>query len=220
MVADATQNRDDSTLHHIKNTVKKMKRLVDELPLEDPKVILDIGANCGWFSFFAKRRFPQARIFAFEPSPTLQDVLQHNLGQFSDVEINNLAVSDKDEEKVIFYINEKIQQTNSLNISAVEPFASADEVLKIDVPTISLDTFIKEKRLEKIDLLKVDIQGSEGALLAGGKYTLSNTEAAIFEISFLDTDVFDTVDIIKGYLPQFKALNPVQYGADVLFHKL
>lgn len=66
--------------------------------------IFDIGANIGLFSLFAKRLRPDARVFAFEPSPELYDLLCLNLEEFdSSVRVFQCGISDQDGTSLFSY---------------------------------------------------------------------------------------------------------------------
>ena len=68
-------NAENGTIYHLLNSIDKIIKLVDSIPIEKCTTVLDIGANCGLFSLFTKTRFPDANVYAFEPSDFLQEVL-------------------------------------------------------------------------------------------------------------------------------------------------
>src|SRR5438045_9576180 len=61
-------------------------------PALEPKVILDIGSNIGTSILFFHKRFPSARIYAFDPQPETFRVLQANVSSVPQVEIFNCAL--------------------------------------------------------------------------------------------------------------------------------
>ena len=75
----------------------------------------------------------------------------------SDYEIVEKAVYTKDED-LTFYISENNSTIGSISKDHVSPHAIPKE---ITVPAISLNTFIKSKNIEKIGLIKMDIEGAE-----------------------------------------------------------
>jgi FkbM family methyltransferase len=158
-------HRDSTTVWAIQNSIKKIERLVNEIPLDDPTVVLDVGANCGLFTLFVKTRFPRAKVYAFEPSPVLCEVIRKNTSHFDGVEVIGHAITDADGAVVPLFIDLESQENNSLHASVL---SGKKLVTQIAVPTLRLDTFVEERKIQRIDVLKVDIQGSEGALLRGG----------------------------------------------------
>ena len=215
-------NNDDAAFYHIEHSMRKMKDLVKSVE-GDCKVAFDIGANNGWFSYFLKKRFPEAQLYIFEPFPDLVPIIHANLNGFDNYEIIEAAVSDKDDSEVSFYINPASLQTNSLIESSVAPGRKNKQIQKISVPTITLDRFIKEKGIKCVDVMKVDVQGAEYRVLEGGKQTLSITKNALFEACMFDieTNSQNIVAMLQVLVDQFskrKIVNSINYGADILFY--
>ena len=63
---------------------------------------------------------------------------------------------------------------------------STKNYVKYRVPTLTLDTFVKKKRIKSIDLLKVDIDGSEYEFLQGAKVTLKKNKIKVILIEIND----------------------------------
>lgn len=63
---------------------------------------------------------------------------------------------------------------------------STKNYVKYRVPTLTLDTFVKKKRIKSIDLLKVDIDGSEYKFLQGAKVTLKENKIKVILIEIND----------------------------------
>lgn len=125
-------------------------------------IIIDIGANVGFFSMSAFAQFPKAKIYAFEPHPFCFQVLSSYKKDNQDLKWNiyNKAVSDK---------NEPI----TLNTSSIEAFATMTSTFKhktihdkvFTVDAIRLDSFIKEEQITEIDFIKLDCEGAEYSIL-------------------------------------------------------
>lgn len=125
-------------------------------------IIVDCGANIGLTSIFLKLAYPGSKILAFEPSPTAFRHLQHNLSMFSDVSAVCAAVSDKRGSVYITYpTNGSAGEPNStLN---TQRWAGADYVAE-KAKSVLLSDYIAD--LPRIDLLKIDVEGSENAIIA------------------------------------------------------
>lgn len=117
-------------------------------------VVIDIGANIGTFSVYAASK--GATVYAVEPEPHNLEVLKQN------IELNNMnekiltfdyGISDFDGEAVI---------CNSGGGSTIK---DKKEGAKIKI--ITFDNFIKLNSIDAIDVLKVDIEGSEKELILG-----------------------------------------------------
>ncbi len=213
--AEIILNHEAAAIYHMLNSVEKLENLVMAIPEANLEVILDIGANCGLFSLFANMRFPTAKIYAFEPSPQLQTVLTQNIGSRG-VEIIKKAVAEKDGIQTLF-VNRRSQQTNSLIRDSVTPFA--DVVEHVEVEAVCLDTFLEQTGINSIDIMKVDVQGAESRVLRGGRRVLDKTKYLILEATFLDRDVFEVIELARQVFPYHRTINPVLFGADILFSK-
>lgn len=208
-------NPEPAAAYHLLHSLKKIKNLVDSIPSENCNEILDIGANCGLFSLLARKRFPTSNIYAFEPSNELQKILNLNLAS-KDVHILPMAVSNNDGYAELF-INITSQQTNSLIRKNVELFS--DKIESSKVSSIKLDSFIINQNINEIDVLKIDVQGAEQLIIEGGSSALTKTKYLIMEITFMEDKIFDLVNMISEVFPFYKTINPVLYGADILFSK-
>jgi FkbM family methyltransferase len=211
-------NNDGPVIYHMVFSTKKIKNLVDGISLEDVNTCFDVGANSGIFSYFLKKRYNNAEIHCFEPSPELIKCIELNLNRFNNIHIKNQAICDVSG-SVNFYVNKASQQTNSLIIDSVTPFCEEGSMDMISVDSNTLDRYCIQNNIDSIDVLKVDIQGAEKSLLRGAKDILNNVNLSIFEISFLDADIFETSEILLNNFNKYKVINDVKMGADIIFYK-
>ena len=65
-------------------------------------------------------------------------------------------------------------------------FLSTEDFTKYTVPTITLDSFVKKNKIKSIDLLKVDIEGSEHLMLQGARKTLKKNKIKSILIEIAD----------------------------------
>jgi FkbM family methyltransferase len=136
----------------------------EQLPA-DP-VIFDCGANIGVFTLDFWRKFPQGRVFAFEPSPPTFRRLEANLAlngcDPKRIVPFNCAVSDSIGECRILNCD---VPANSRVLTAREATTSGgDQSL---VPTDTLDHIVTTQKVTRIDLLKIDTEGHELPVLRG-----------------------------------------------------
>jgi FkbM family methyltransferase len=130
------------------------------------QVVLDIGANIGYFSLlFAKWVGAAGAVHAFEPFPEtvlrLKRNLELNACLNSIVRIHELAISDA---------------VGSLSMAVPDQGNSGCNYLRTDgsrtIEVTTLDAFVQQERLSRVDLIKIDIEGSEVALLEGARETI------------------------------------------------
>lgn len=135
-------------------------RVIRRFVLEG-SVCCDIGANVGALALaMAQRAGTQGRVFAFEPGPPTFQKLQENVSlneQFSGViHPVNLGVADKPGH---LFWNEDPE--NLGNAWLLRPAGT-----KVSVTTV--DAFCSDQRLEKLDFVKIDVEGMEYEVLLGG----------------------------------------------------
>lgn len=123
---------------------------------------LDIGAGCGAGSLFvALRAGPRARVLAVEPQPLLYERLVYNLRQnpAATVKALDCAVADVEGPVTLFYNPYDLAET-SMRIVNVEngggSFSAASK---------SLATLAHEEGIDRIDLMKLDVEGAEDLAL-------------------------------------------------------
>jgi FkbM family methyltransferase len=203
------------TLFHVLHSYKQMEKLLAAVPSHDCRYILDLGANCGHFSVVAAEKFPQATIYAFEPSPSLHPILNKNIAG-RNIKLVPKAVSDT-VGSTKFHINLAGQQTNSILVESVEVFNKKYET--IEVPLTTLDVFAAENQIQEIAILKIDCQGVESMILKGGEKILQHTNYLILEVTFLDKDVQGLLNYVLQYFPYYQVVNAVMLGGDLVFSK-
>lgn len=144
----------------------------------DVGVILDVGANVGNTVAKYAELFPQCEIFGFEPYPPAFERLAGRFTGQDRIHLFPYAISTEAHSPSL-YINE-YADTNSLlpRPSAARRYYASDNIPKgtVAVSAITLDSFAREHHLERIGILKMDIQGGEGRALAGAKSLLERQQ--------------------------------------------
>lgn len=117
-----------------------------------PEVIIDCGANVGYASVFFKTKYPEATIIAIEPELSNFKMLQQNTKQCQNVHLLNCGVWNR-------ATNLEIVDTGEGNW-AFETKEVEYENEKT-VKAISINDIMERFNLQKIDILKIDIEGAE-----------------------------------------------------------
>lgn len=124
--------------------------------------IIDIGANVGFFSLAMFSQFPGAKVVAFEPMPFNFNQLKTYQGSYDfNWKIEHMAVADNNDGLTLF------SSTIDGFSTMAGVFASDGRGEKIEVPTVTLDQVMFQNEIERIDLLKLDCEGSEYSILYG-----------------------------------------------------
>ena len=143
------------------------------------KVIVDVGANVGFFSMMLRALYPKAKIYAIEPVPKIYNCLKDNL-TFPLDKTFNTAISDK-EEALKMQFNDR-ESAFSYVIPSNDLAGRPQESL-VDVKAVTLDKFCKDNKIGFSDILKIDTEGFEASVLRGAKRILSKTKYLHIEIS-------------------------------------
>ncbi len=165
-------------------TIEATERAFFRQELQPGQVFFDIGANLGLFTLTAAKRVgPSGRVFAFEPSAREARLLQHNIDQngFKNVTIVRGALSDH-EGKARFAVATD-GGTNSL-AKTTHP----EQVIQNweTVPLTTLDSFVAKHAIERVHMMKIDVEGGECDVLRGGSALFSRTDAPVVLSEFCD----------------------------------
>lgn len=147
--------------------------------LHNPKRVLDIGANTGDFSRILHHYHPACEFILNEANPYLTDELSKLPFYF---EIKPLSNSNGNREFFYERIN-PICTGASFYKENTEWYADGKFEI-ITLPTSTLDSCNYFSN-QVIDLIKIDVQGSELDILQGGNRTLSRTKFVLIECSLL-----------------------------------
>jgi FkbM family methyltransferase len=173
------------------------KQVLKHLIRSDTPIIVDVGANVGQTLSRLKRIFPLAHMHCIEPVPEHYNELIEIAKYYDDAYTYNTALGDKDEIREFnvnqhqpmlssFYeLNENSQDSIAIN-NPEESHGNFLDNEKISVQSKTLDTWATENNITRIDMLKMDTQGSEPEILAGGVNVLNNTNIIVTELMFYD----------------------------------
>ncbi|HEY4043282.1 MAG TPA: FkbM family methyltransferase, partial [Rhodopila sp.] len=151
-------------------------------------VVLDIGANHGAYTNVIYRLAPTARIFAFEPHPVTFAVLQSAIAASPLITAINQAVADTTGQVKLFDFRAEDGSTQaSLSASAVTLFSPDIVAHAVDCTTI--DQFRAEAKLDHIDLLKIDTEGHDLAVLIGAKTALREHRIKLIQFEFIPANI-------------------------------
>jgi FkbM family methyltransferase len=136
--------------------------------LKPGMIAVDCGAHIGEYTLlFAHLVGSNGRVYAFEPDPRVFKILKENvtLNNLRNIVLNNIALSDFCGE-MEFLLN--IDPTASSLVKAGNRIVG-----RVRVPVTTLDAFIQENKITKIDAIKIDVEGAEEPVLSGAKEVLS-----------------------------------------------
>ena len=129
-------------------------------------VVLDVGTNIGeTLLHFAQLSGTDGFVYGFEPDKRNFENVQKNisLNDFNNIHVFNLGVSDKKETQKLYRVD---QHNLGMNRILNDTDAASFEDFTI-IETDTLDNVVSENNIQKIDLIKIDIEGYEMHALRG-----------------------------------------------------
>lgn len=183
-----------------RGTIKFMKKFIHK-----DDCVFDVGANIGFFTLTMATANENVKVYAFEPLPSTFYRLRQNVifnYHLKNITINNIAVTDK-KDKI------KINQFSGLHhgYSSISQL-NRNDFTSFDVSSISIDEFISENEINKIDLIKIDVEGAEELVLKGALYTISKfspsiilemNEETAFKNNFKSSDLLNYLLSLHDY---------------------
>jgi FkbM family methyltransferase len=150
----------------ITSLIKKILRTGD--------TFIDIGANIGWYTLLgAKLVGKTGQVITFEPAHHIYKHLKRNIdiNSFKNIFLEKIAISDREDTVLLHTIsNENIGLGSIIQSPTVLKQSLKTETVK----TARLENYLKEKSIEKIRLIKIDVEGAEMKVLEGTREILKN----------------------------------------------
>lgn len=212
----------DETLHVYASSAIEARFLYDEIfregcyddvVLPDRPFVVDVGANIGMFLLFVKRRYPGARILAFEPAPPSAALLRKNveLHRLDEVELHEVALGAIDEKDVTFTFYpmipgnstrypeiKEVQKANMAKTLAVKVVERMHQGQEITVQVRRISDYLPSDR--PIDLLKIDAEGAEVDVLLGvDEAHWPLIEQVVMEVQDLDDRLQAACDVLTAH---------------------
>jgi FkbM family methyltransferase len=177
-----------ASLPHNRTAYNEFILWIKSLSLSSTEWVVDVGANHGDFAQAASTVFPDAKVLLIEPLPTLQKELQrrcldHQLRWFLEPCAVGAHVGRGD-----LVIDSKDDAIGSLagfsdEYRRIAPSLAAARAVTCDIKP--LDQILEERRIEHVDLIKIDVEGFEFEVLEGFRKHLTLTRAIIVEVSLV-----------------------------------
>jgi len=157
-------------------------------------VVFDVGANVGDYSLLVKQCLPSAQVHAFEPAhATYQQLVEHLNEAGSDVKPYNIGFSDS--EKTVELFSYAIEGQGASLLSSIDQRrptqvldvkTSASEQIKVN----TIDGFCAIEGIDRIDFLKLDVEGHELSVLRGARRMLSDGAISMIQFEFGPANIY------------------------------
>lgn len=197
------------------NTYREKELFLINYFIKSKSNIIDVGANVGDYTYIFLKRSPE-NIFCFEPIPHLNSRL---IKLFKNIQVSKFALSNKRAKKIIktpINKGKNLFSRSSLNVEILKD----ENCIETEINTIPLDAWMDEQKVEKIDLIKIDVEGHELELLQGASKTIKNSKPIILieiENRHSRNKGQVTIDFILSY--GYKAFYVNEKNEFINFHK-
>jgi len=201
------------------------KEFICQLVSRPDPTILEIGCNDGSNTLWFLEIFDSPKIFCFEPDPRAASRFKRKIGNRPEVSFYECAISNKDG-KETFYMssgqeNEMMPEgwdySGSIrkpkNHLVVHPWCKFEK--NIVVKTKTLDTWCREREIDRIDFIWMDVQGAEIDVIRGGRNALRNTRYLYTEYN--NKELYEGQLSLKQLLKELAEFEVVvRYPDDIL----
>lgn len=161
------------------------QNLMQIVEVKSAEVIVDIGANVGFFSLLCRELFPDSLIYAVEPVPQIHACLKKNfLGDVKSI-LSDVAISD---------VNGETMMNFDSNFSTISHLSNEGNVI---VKTETLDTFVEKNNINRIDILKIDVETFEAHVLRGARKALKMTKILFMEVTMENNRNYTLSSLLK-----------------------
>ncbi|MFJ5049831.1 FkbM family methyltransferase [Streptomyces sp. NPDC088719] len=199
------------------------------ITLPDGATVVDVGGNIGLFTLFSHYEAKDVRVFAFEPAPPMFELLSRNVAEHGvQATLFNIGVSDSESQATFtfyprssgmssFHPDEAEEKHNLRTIianqqktdadEAVAELVAGEELLDVRFEAIEftarlrpLSAVIREQGIERIDLIKIDVQKSERQVIDGiADEDWPKIQQMVLEVHDADGEVARLVELLKGH---------------------
>ncbi len=144
-------------------------------------ICVDVGANTGYYTMLMAARVKKGQIHSFEPVPLIWHLLKCGilLNGFKHICANNLAIASCNGESTF-------SQAIDSAYSSLIPVGRKAQENQITISVDTLDNYVANRGLDRIDILKVDVEGAEARVIQGGAAIFGSVKkrprVAMFEV--------------------------------------
>ena len=165
--------------------------------LKPDDIVIEAGANMGSETLLISRLVAKGHVYGFEPNPYVFERLKINvsINELKNVDVFDIALGETD-----CTVQFNIYPKNFCNSGMSSKYMETSQTRKIDVAQQTLDSFIKDRNIIKVDFIKMDIQGAEMDMIMGAHETILKFKPTIFTEAcrpYNDTDAL--YGKLKGY---------------------
>lgn len=214
------------TNRHEIETTQQIQQLI-----KPNMIVLDVGAHVGYYSrMFSALAGDNGQIIAFEPHPRTHAILKQNVDNLSNVTTHQVAVAEQEGTAELYdylmmsasgslHYDESLADLQRAQMGEYDVAPRHDtqfEMQKFTVKTVPIDKCLMEMGIQRVDFVKMDIEGAEMGALRSMKQTIANSPnlALIMEYNPQALKAFDydpvqaLTEILSMGFRKMQAINP------------
>lgn len=167
---------DDPYINIVDGQFEKRFQQLFEKCLPEKSISFDIGANIGIISVILGTIRPEGRVFSFEGGQHVCEVLRRNVARnlLKNVNVSHCAIANYNG---VIHFNENSAYGHA--VDGIDENAEADQAGMTSVPCFTVDELVARHSIERLDLIKLDIEGFEPQALAGAVNTIRKFDPII-----------------------------------------
>jgi FkbM family methyltransferase len=181
--------------------------LLRVLASQSMECLFDVGANVGHWAIAAREICPSATIHAFEIVPPIFDRLQHNTSSLTSIVPNNCGLADSHGPVSVKFFHDDPELSSLIDVPYDRP--------SVWVPssTMTGDAYCAQRGIRRVDLLKIDTEGSELLVLRGLSGALSSGSIDVIQFEY------SRLNIVRKFLLKdfYELLGDSRYAIGKLF---
>ncbi len=175
--------------------------ILKKLKSFQPKIIFDGGANVGKYSLLAAEFCTYSKIYAFEPVASTFELLKKKVSAHQNIIPINAGLYNEQVKKEI-KIYDSHTHSSLYEIKGIDYSVQKKELIEL----VTGDSFMKENKIEKIDFLKLDIEGAELNALQGFEKSLSENKIRMIQFEYGYINI-TSKNLLVDYYDFFKKYN-------------
>ena len=144
-----------------------------------PRTIVDAGANIGLASIYFSNRFPDAKIIAIEPEESNLEILRRNIAPYGNIVLICGALWHEDAR--IDLVDPSFGKWGFMTQAQDGAEGRYGEVVH-EVQGMTVETIMREQAIDRIDILKIDIEGAEREVFRDTSSWIEKVDALIVEL--------------------------------------
>lgn len=166
-------------------------------------IVVDLGANVGFFGARCLTLFPRSRVFSVEPDPLTFELLKRNAARnFPETwSVGNFAVGGRPKRALI------VSRGFSTGAKVVDDAVEKDGFASVSAVSVrTLADLLDSEQIGHIDLLKVDIEGYEQEVLVNSVELLDRVNSLVVEIHEPQSSFRECTDLLRNHFPNVRKI--------------